>query len=282
MSFVAPYTLLLLLPLALAGYLAFTGARGWAGQLPGAWQRIVSARLRPLIAERSQLGASATPVLCLAVCAIIVVALSRPGLDSEENDDFVTLAGRVVVLDVGSDLARHRHALDAIFRAGPGVATAIVAVSGDAYRIVPFTTDKAQIDRYVRVLSSDMMPDPGQRPHLGLARAEQILTSAGYLVRQVVLLTARPAPPRIVEIPSTDSQRYVVPLDPAVDWAAWAAAQSATDMQREDIDRIASDLERSARDMARAELPGSRWEFTTFLIALAGVVSLLLFRRRTS
>ena len=121
------------------------------------------------------MGHAATPVLCFVLALLVVFALSRPGLDVEDDDTFATLAGRVVILDVGSDLTRHRHVLDDLYRADPGVSTALVAVSGDAYRIVPFTTDKAQIDRYLRVLSTDIMPRPGQNAHLGLALAEQML-----------------------------------------------------------------------------------------------------------
>ena len=282
MSFVLPYALLLLLPLAGLAWMARAGRRSWAGRLPGAWHQVVSPDLRPLIALRSRLGAAGTPVLCFGIGALLIGALARPGLDADDPEDFATLAGRVIVLDVGSNLARHRHALDALYRADPGVATAVVAVSGDAYRIVPFTTDRAQIDRYVRVLSAEIMPEPGQRPHLGLARAERSLNDAGYLVRQVVVLTGRRAPEQVVEIPGTDSQRYVVALEDDLGWEDWATAQGGSVLARAEIDSVTEELQREARDKARAELPGSRIELSFVLIALSAALWLLLFRRRTA
>ena len=282
MSFALPYALLLLAPLAALGALAGLGHGSWTTRLPGTWQQIVSPDLRPLIALRSRLSETRAPVLVFALAVLLIAALARPGFDSETQDDFANLAGRVVVLDVGTDLARHRHALDALHRTDPQVATAVVAVAGDAYRIVPFTTDKTQIDRYVRVLTNEMMPEPGQRPHLGLARAEQILQNAGYPVRQIVLLSARHAPDRIVDIPGSDSLRFVVHLDDSLDWSAWASAQDATALGRGELQDITDRLERETRRVVRAELPNARTELTAPIIAFAALLWLLLFRRRTS
>ena len=280
MSFVTPSALLLLLPLLAVAFAAWTGVRGVGGRLPGAWHHVVSPGMRPLIAARSGLSTAGMPVLVLAVLALIIGAMSRPGIDADKQAEFSDLVGRVVVLDVGADLARHRHALDAMHEAAPGVAAAVVAVSGDAYRIVPFTTDKTQIDRYVRVLNAGMMPSPGRRPHLGLARAEQMLDDAGYLVRQIVLLSALPASDRVIEIPQTDSHRYTVVLAGQKGWEKWAEQQGAVLLGPGDLAVLASDAEREARRIALAELPGSRTEFTAILIALAASLSLLLFRRR--
>ncbi len=280
MSFVSPMAFALLIPLGALFWVVRAPRFNAAAQLPGAWARAVAPAFRAIVAQRSEVAAAAAPWLTLCLGILVAIALTRPGLDVRDPDDFATLGGRVVVLDVGADLARHRQFLTALHRADPSTATAIVAVSGDAYRVTPFTTDKAHIDRYVRVLTADMMPRPGQQPHLGLARAERLLEDGGYVARQVVFLSARRAPEKVIAVPKTTADRIVVDLDDGNDWATWAEAQEAETAVRDAIEDIVSDLASSARAAARAELPDARFELTTPLIALTALLWLFKFRRR--
>ena len=282
MSFAVPLALLLLAPLGGLLYLVRTQGAGGFSRLPRAWHRVVVPSLREYLAQRSKLGRAGIPAVCFVVAALVILALARPGVDADDTDAYATLAGRVIILDVGSDLARHRHFMETLHRAGTGIATAVIASSGDAYRIVPFTTDRAQIDRYVQVLDAQMMPDPGHNPHLALALAERMLSEAGYAARQIVLLTARSAPPHTVEIPSGTSRRALVPLTAADLWPEWAQAQGATVIEADGAAALTEALGSDARAIARSELPSARHEFTTVLICLASLLWLTLFRRRTS
>lgn len=280
MSFATPLALILLVPLLVLLVLSATRSHGWAGRLPGTWDRVVAPTLKRHVAVHSNLGKAGAPVLAIGLAALVVLALARPGVDADDPRDIVTLGGRVIVLDVGEDLAGHQLFIDALHDADPAIATAIIAVAGDAYRIVPFTTDKAQIDRYVQVLSADMMPAPGNRPHLGIARAEKILLDAGYLVRQIVLVTAKRPPEQSVAISQTETQRIVVPLfNPAI-WQDWADTQHSTLADRESVSDIAETLADAIRAAARSELPATRLDLATILIGITALLWLLLFRRR--
>ncbi|MGD1926203.1 MAG: VWA domain-containing protein [Paracoccaceae bacterium] len=280
MSFVAPFSFLLLLPLLGFLFVVRSGGSGQARRLPGAWHGLVQPALRGDLAARSRLGQAVVPVLCFIAATLVITALARPGVDTDDTDRLATLAGRVIILDVGAALARHRHFMDALHSADGGIATAVIAASGDAYRIVPFTTDKSQIDRYVQVLDAGMIPRQGQSPHIALATAERILTDAGYLVRQIVLLSARGGPQETVEIPLGQSRRIVVPLGDTDRWDDWAAAEHAEIAGPAAARDLTERLKQDARAMAHAELPSTRHEFTTVLIALAALIWLLLFRRR--
>lgn len=282
MSFAAPLVLLLLVPLAGLLGLAVFGGHAQIGRLPGAWHRVVAPVLRGYLATRSNLGRAGAPILCFAVAALVVLAMSRPGIETDDQDMAVNLAGRVVILDVGSDLAQHRLFLDELYRTDAATATAVIAVSGDAYRIIPFTTDKSQIDRYVRVLNAEMMPKPGHNPHIAVAQAERILASSSYLARQIVVLTARPAPPQSASIPPGKSQRFVIPLGSGDGWPEWAQAQNAVLLGADGLAELTQSLRRAAQDAANAQLPAARHEFTTALIALAALLWLPMFRRRSS
>lgn len=282
MTFVLPFVLLLLLPLVGGGVLAKSAGQGRFSRLPGAWQQAVASGLRGYIAQQSKLTQTGTPILCFGTAVLVIVALSRPGLDTDSAQEYTTLAGRVIILDVGADLTRHRHFVDDLHHADSQVSTSVIASSGDTYRIIPFTTDKSQIDRYVRVLNANMIPMPGQSPHLALAQAERLLSDAGYIVRQVVLVTARHGPEQVIEIPLGRSDRFVVPLITDEAWTGWAAAQHAAVLNDDAVADLTQSLRQEAVAAARSELPSARTEFTTLLIALAALPWLLMFRRRAA
>lgn len=281
MSFAAPSAFLLLAPLALL--LAWSRAPrfGAAVRLPGAWAKVVAPSFRAIVAAQAQ-NAAARPVLSGAIAALLIAALARPGVDLAEPEAFASLGGRVVVVDVGADLVRHRQFIDALNRASPTTPTAVVAVAGDAYRVTPFTTDQAHVARYVRVLSADMMPRAGQKPHLGLALAERLLEDGGFPVRQIVFLSARRAPEDAVVAPLQSSRRIVVDLAETGDWRGWAEAQGAELAPRSAVGALAEDLRGETRELARAELPEAAMELKPGLVALAAALLLLMFRRRAA
>lgn len=280
MSFVAPLALTLLLPLAAMFWISRSTRFSAAAVLPGSWGGVIAPRFRALIAQRSKLTTAQAPVLSLFLAALIALSLSRPGLDLKDPQEFGSIAGRVVVMDIGADLSRHRQFLDELHQADTKTATAVVAVAGDAYRITPFTSDKAHIDRYIRVLRADMMPRAGHEPHLGLAHGERLLEEAGYLVRQVVFLSHRPAPEQAVTVPLGNTQRIFIDLGDGSSWKDWANAQQARIAGRDTAAEIAHSFIAATQDAARSELPDSRFELTPLLVALAALLFLLKFRRR--
>lgn len=279
MTFIAPFALLLIGPFALLFALCRSPRFNVAAQLPGAWARVVAPAFRPIVAVQSQSG-SAPHVLTFVVGVLLILAMARPGVDLKDPEDFASLGGRVVVIDVGADLTRHRQFVDALVLAEEATATAIVAVTGDAYRITPFTSDKAHTDRYLRVLSADMMPRPGHKPHLGLALAERMLEQGGYLVRQVIILSARDAPGEVVAVPPVGVSRILVDLSDGDGWRNWASAQEADIASRDAVDAIASDFSSDMLAAARSELPDAVVELKTPLIGLAAMLFLFRFRRR--
>ena len=280
MSFAAPSLLVLLIPLV-AMQLLFRSPRFNAGAaLPGAWSDVVAPIFRPFAADRSR-GVGPGSLLTLLVGALLIAALARPAVDLRSPEEFATLGGRVIVLDVGADLSRHRHLVEALKQADPGSATAVLAVAGDAYRLTPFTTDGAHVDRYVRVLSADMMPRPGKSPHLGLALGERLLEDAGFLVRQIVFLSARSAPEDVVLVPETGARRIFVDLEDGKSWEKWAEAQNAKVLSFDAVAEVADTFATAKRDAARAELPDATYDLQSPLIGLAAFLFLFRFRRQS-
>lgn len=280
MSAAIPLYLLLLIPLAGAAW-ALTRRMGpAANRLPGGWNALVAPQLKAYLAQRSAARRNRMPILLLGVAAVIVLALTRPGFHHGRELDLTGVAGRVIVMDATTDIARQALFLRELQDATPRVPTAVIAAAGDAYVIAPFTTDPAQIHRYLNVLVPDMMPGEGRRLHLGLARAEALLNRAGYLAGQVIL-TAEAPPPAPVPIAPSESLRVVVALGQG-DWSAFADSYGAALRDGAAAARASNDLIELAETAARDSLPGARLDLSPWLIGGAMALWLVLFRRRLS
>ena len=280
MSFAAPIVLILMAPLGALLWALARGRLAATGRLPGAWHALVAPPLKRFVASRAAASANRTPVLALVIAGLIVLALARPGADLGDEVDLTAIAGRVVVLDASTDIAAQAVFVRELEEAAPSLPTAIVAAAGDAYLIVPFTTDPAQTHRYLNVLTPDMMPGEGRRLHLGLALAEEALARAGYPAGQIILTSDQP-PPRPVSIAPSDSIRTIAALgQPAQGWEVFADAYGAEVIDGGQARDASADLIARARARAAATLPGARFDLSPWLIGAAMLGWLMLFRRR--
>ena len=122
MSFIAPLALLLIVPFAALFFLCQSPRFNVAAHLPGAWARVVAPEFRRAIMAQSQ-RKGLPQLLTFLAGVLLIIALARPGVDLGEPEDFASLGGRVVVIDVGGDLARHRQFIGALKQADPVTAT---------------------------------------------------------------------------------------------------------------------------------------------------------------
>lgn len=182
-----------LLPLS-----AFRGRALVPAGLPAGWSRLVAPDMRA-IAQRHVIPsrdlASAAISALLWLC--LGLALSEPVLQDGDGDGAANLAGRVLVLDMSDDSQSEAVRVTAarLAEALPEVPVALVAATGDAFDIVPFTTDRQHIRRYLTVLSRDVMPVGGHEPLRAIAHAEAMLVRAGMIAGQTVLITSTTVAP---------------------------------------------------------------------------------------
>lgn len=283
MTFGAPLLLLLLLPLAAVFWLTRRRGGLLLSQLPGHWDRMVEPGLRAFLARRIPERGGRQLKLCLAIAALLVLALARPGFEPEEAADYGNLSGRVIVLDLGAgiDIRGQRLFAQRLLEESPGVPAAVVAVAGDAFDIVPLTTDRAQVARYLQVLHPSMMPAPGRALHLGAAHGEAVLERAGVVAGQVVLVTggAPPRPPRGAN--GGGRPRVLVALESGTaDWGAIAEALGAELTAPSDLASIAQELEAVVGEKLRSGGPAAHRDLTPWLVALVLLLWLTLFRRK--
>ena len=285
MTLASPLMLLLLVPI---GALAALFARGGVvagGGLPGAWSRIVAAPLRRFLAAGTATRRGRQVWLCIGIAAAIAVALSKPTLDNADRQGFGNLAGRVIVVDLhpNAELSRQRLAVERLINAAPEIPTALLAVGGDAYPIVPLTTDRRQIMRYLNVLQPDAMPVAGRALHRGIAAAEAMLRGAGSAVRQIIVISDGAPPDRAVQIAASSSLRTIVPVDG--DTAAWqgfaktyGANLASADAPGQTVGPLRAKIDHTLRSRA----PTAVLDLTPFVIAFVLLLWLWLFRRRAS
>lgn len=282
MTFAQPLALLGLLPLGAMVILLWRQAPALVPALPGGWARLIAPPLRRYMARDLERPGLAQVWLILGVCACLVVAIARPLVPLGDGEGWANLVGRVIVIDAEHDgMAARRIAVDRLLALSPDVPTALVAVAGDAYQIVPFTTDAAQIDRYLRVLEPDAMPVRGIAVHTGLAMAERILADARVVAGQIVLVVGAGAPGSPVELPDTETLKSVVVAGDPAGWDGVADLHGADLVVATDLGPVTGALDAAVRAL-RAGLPGAAIDIAPWLYALAGLLTLGLFRRRAA
>ncbi|MGI9335148.1 MAG: hypothetical protein ACR2RL_18540, partial [Gammaproteobacteria bacterium] len=256
-------------------------AKALAVSLPGDWAGLIEPPLRRFMASGALSPGRALVLLPVSIWALLVLALARPALDVGAASDYSNLAGRVIVFDLGAgaDIHSQRLAANRLMEASPGVPTGIVVGTVDAFDVVPLTTDRAYVDRYVQVIAPDVMPLDGQSVRVAIAHGEAVLTRAGIVAGQVVLLTAGAPPDQSASKPRW--RRAILVAEEERDaWADYASASGARLASLNDANGVLrdlqSDIDRARRDSAQR----GRTELAPYLIAAAMLGWLALFRRR--
>ena len=270
------------LPLALL-YISSRNTGMKIATLPGAWARAVDVELRPHLAAGLAGRSRGQIFLICAIAGVLTLALARPLLDRAAQDRLINLVGRVIVVDMANTAgaSSRKVTVSQIVDSAKAMPTALVAVAADAYTVVPLTTDRRHLARYLQVLEPSVMPEGGRSLHLGLAHAESVLARAGILVGQIILVTSGKPPAGAVAIAPSATMRVLLPAsgDPAA-WESFADAFDAEIAGTEDIADLIARLVRAAADRRRTDAPEASLNLTPWLTALAMMLWLGLFRRR--
>ncbi len=281
MSFAEPRALLLLVPaITLVAWLTLRQGQA-VMSLPGHWRRIIDTTMQPFMAQRVVSQIRLPVVLWSATWALLVLCLARPILDIGEPTEYGNLAGRVIALDIGAgrDIERQRLIAFRILDAAPSVPTALVVATAEAFDIVPFTTDRAHLDRYLRVIDPELMPVAGRAPGIAITHAEALLKRADMAVGQLVLVTGGGAP----TIAATGAGKWLRALvvDPngADGWQAYADRIGARVADDTSIDAVIDDLDDEVAKALRDSDDAAAYDLRPWLVSAAALLWLFFFRR---
>lgn len=257
-------------------------------QLPGGWRRAIQDDLQTYLATTVQQTRSRPRRVALFVLWLLLgAALATISLGQIDTPKLRNLDARIVVIDLGvPELAVDRVvAARYLIDNSDAVPTAVVAVTEHAFDVVPLTRDDTHIDRYLQVLTKDVMPVEGRSLATGIERAVALLDRAGIQARQITVFTGG-MPPAVGRFQKPERTRdhniwLVVPerVEPA--WQDFADDFDAKLISDRETPAIHDDFEKRRQDAAaKAVSIRERQDITPWLIALLLPLWLLLFFRR--
>lgn len=281
------HPLWLLAPLLALAVLAI-GRR--QAQLPGAWQRAIGDNLRSFLAGTVRQVQTMWRSLAFFILWILLgAALATISLGQIETPKLRNLDARIVVIDLGvpalaeDRIAAARYLIDS----SSDVPTAVVAVTEHAFDVVPLTRDESHLDRYLQVLTKDVMPVEGRSLLTGVERAVALLDRAQIQARQITVFTGGepPAIGRFRKPERTENHNVwlVLPEKTHAAWQNFANELDATLIDDRDTQDLHDDFEERRQDAAaKAVSIRERQDITPWLIAFLLPLWLLLFFRRQS
>lgn len=185
---------LLLLPLLVAVALVLHRRRARLGD----WEQVIDPQM--LVALRmlgrvEEAGTGTRGLLALSAAGLIALALAGPAVERRDAAAFRNLDGVVLVLDASPSATESAHWTELQTMGRFGVAAlqsrpaALIVYAGDAYLATDMTADTRQLGLTLSLVGTETVPDPGSRPELGLALAEQVLREAQVLAGDVILIS---------------------------------------------------------------------------------------------
>ena len=192
-TFIRPAVLWLLIPALALFFIAFIKHKKQSAD------NLIAPHLAPFIMNESNTKASQPLWLVAVFCYLAIIFSAGPSFEEKQVPVFQSKSARVIVMDMSysmysTDIAPNRlmqsrfKALDMIelFKEGD---TALVAYAGSAFTISPLTNDATTLTNLIPSLSPDIMPDKGSNVLAGLDMAKELLTQAGYIDGDIILVT---------------------------------------------------------------------------------------------
>ena len=186
-----------LLALPLLGWLLF---KLWHRQKrAGRWQLILPAAFHSVLLGSGNGRDSKLPWVALGLAwALGLVALLGPGWQRVEQTHQKPVDPLVVILDLGPQmlatdvpptrLEHARHKLLDLLQSRRDAQTAIIVYAGSAHVLVPLSDDLGTSRNLLEALTPSIMPEPGHRADLAVARAISLLAQAGQGQGRILLI----------------------------------------------------------------------------------------------
>lgn len=192
-EFIRPAVLWLLIPAVALFFVAFIKHKKTTAD------NLIAPHLASFIMSESNTKTSQPLWLIAVFCCLGILFSAGPSFEEKQVPVFQSKSARVIVMDMSysmysTDILPNRltqsrfKALDMIelFKEGD---TALVAYAGSAFTISPLTNDATTLANLIPSLSPDIMPDKGSNVLAGLDMAKELLTQAGYIDGDIILVT---------------------------------------------------------------------------------------------
>ncbi len=193
--FLRPMWLLLFIPAVIAFVMLLKQRLG-----EGDWQQVVDPALRAYVLDRAPKQSTKSGHWWILIAWLVAtLALSGPTWQRipvpvmKNQDALVILID--MSLSMGSQDIKPSRAIRSvqkvtdIIRERKYGLTAVIAYSGDAHTVTPFTDDGETIEHLLPSLTPEIMPKLGSRPDKAIKLAQELMTNANIRKAQFLLLT---------------------------------------------------------------------------------------------
>ncbi len=257
-------------------------------QLPGGWRRAIQGDLQAFLATTvRQTRSTLYSVTLIVLWLLLGAALATITLGQIEMPKLRNLDARIVVIDLGlPELAADRVAAARyLIDNSDAVPTAVVAVTEHAFDVVPLTRDDNHIDRYLQVLTKDVMPVEGRSLAIGIERAVALLDRASIQARQITVFTGG-LPPLVRRFQKPERTKdhniwLVVSESAKPAWQDFAEDFDASLISDLETSAVHDDFEKRRQEAAAKSVSiRERQDITPWLIGMLLPLWLLFFCRR--
>lgn len=163
-----------------------------------AWSKICDPHLLDAIKIKSSGKGSHLSKLLWPISIISILAIAGPAYKKMPTPVIKNQTALILALDVSKSmlsddikpnrLERAKFKINDILAKRKDGQTALLVYSGDAFVVTPLTDDTETIALMLKAISPDIMPVQGSRVDIALLKAQDLLTQAGYVSGDVILL----------------------------------------------------------------------------------------------
>jgi len=278
--FLRPWWLCLLLPAALLLWQIMRRESG-----AQAWARVIAPSLLPYLLHSEQKQGWLRPALLLGVIWFLgIFALSGPTFRRQPSPFAEDKVAVVLVIECTESmmtpdiqptrLARAGQKVEDFLALRPGIEGALIAYSGSAHRVMPFSSDAKILASFARELDPRIMPVPGDAMAAALALANEELRRLGK-PGAILLMTDGIEKGQLTEA----SRKRGAPVHilamgaeldrPALQQAARALGGSlvVVSPDKSDVETLAGRVETSYASLGDSSA-GERWEEAGYWLVL--------------
>ncbi len=164
------------------------------------WQSIIDPQLQPFVLEKNNHKQNRYPVFLIFIAAsLCITALAGPVYKKLPQPVYQEKSALVVLLDLSqsmdatdikpSRLARAKLELLDILKTRKSGQTAFIVYAAGAFVVTPLTDDNATIANLTPALETSMMPAQGSNLSKALTKAFSLLTQAGVIHGNILVIT---------------------------------------------------------------------------------------------
>jgi len=194
--------------------------RLWKNRGEAAWASICDPHLLPYLMINSKKNRRHYILASLFLSILfMIIALAGPTWSRLPIPTYQQITPRVLLLDISDNMlstaltpnlfTRAKFVMHDIFTHSDAGQWGLVVFTGEPFVVSPITEDPKTIDALLPMLTPDIMPVGGYQLSKALKKAATLITQAGYIKGQILLITARPADDEALEVVKTLANKGV-------------------------------------------------------------------------